>query len=339
MARIGIGSFKIKSFTPSELNIKQDDLQDYLIERRQRYFHIAGLPAFGLGKIWRLNKEGKLYEPNTTLYNHLDLCDIKVKTPWYTYGFPIFAILVVSIILSVIKIKDLRFKNRLDNEYEEKRELILEKIQSPTAFDYWKVSDTDNRNDILLKVVEFANNEISFIALEQKYDYNGKDWQMYGEFKDTLLYDTIIVNKDSLFMGIHEDRNEQHWNKGLRIRDKRCKIEAINRINSPYPICEFNWQPRNSRSAFYLELRNRGLKCQLDSVIAKGIEITDIDTLPIKFGYNTVLRLVENKIDYASIYNARIFVYYRDENNKRFVSETYKNDGGLWFDADIRKLD
>jgi hypothetical protein len=335
MADFGIRSFRIKSFTPKELNLEQFDLQDYVIERRQRYFHIARIPVFGLGKIWRLRKDGELYKPDPLLLNLLDLCNIKVKTPWYTYGFPILAALVATIVFSVILIKDLSSNYKDNKEYKEKRELIINKIESPSVFDYWKVENTDQHNDILLKVVKFDKEGLSFIGLEQQYSYNHDDWEIRREFSDTTIYDTIYVRKDSLMLAIKEDRTNQTWNTGVFFGKNRCKIGSIIRIDKPFLIGEFNWVAPKDYSESYLELRNRGLKCQLDSVLVEGKKIEIDANFPTEFNYNQAIRLSENKLKYEDLYNVTLFAYYRDEHNKGFVSEIAPNKDGLWFDSEI----
>lgn len=95
---IGYNSFRLKTFTPQELEIPklESETYDYTIERRQRYFHLMRIPFFPIGKFWAVRKaDGRLYEPDYHIANLLDVLEIRLLAPWYSFLGIILAFLVI----------------------------------------------------------------------------------------------------------------------------------------------------------------------------------------------------------------------------------------------------
>src|SRR5215831_13773647 len=98
----GHNSFALNTCKPSQLGLPIEADKLYIIERRQRYFHLFWIPVFGIGKIWVLRKhtDGELYEPTPKLSKLLHSFPLKEKTPWYTYSFLIL-LLAASVIFVI----------------------------------------------------------------------------------------------------------------------------------------------------------------------------------------------------------------------------------------------
>ncbi len=97
--RLGSGSFLLKSYDPEAIEVPKNDQEvyDYTIERRQRYFSILWMPFFGIGKYWAIRtQEGKLVDPPYHIANHLDTLEIRMRSPWYTFVGPILLVLAIG---------------------------------------------------------------------------------------------------------------------------------------------------------------------------------------------------------------------------------------------------
>lgn len=88
----GYRSFRLKTFSPAQLEIPGPEKSGIYFELRQMYAHLFYIPFFSLGQKWVIHKDGRLYDVPLSIQKHIDQRAISARTPWWTF---IGAIIVV----------------------------------------------------------------------------------------------------------------------------------------------------------------------------------------------------------------------------------------------------
>ncbi|KFF04284.1 hypothetical protein [Flavobacterium reichenbachii] len=215
----GHKDFKIKEFAPHELGFAPDPGINFNIEVRQKYFHIYWIPFFGTGKVWAMRRNGELYELPLEYHYQIRAKKIKVRSPWYTYTWPILIALGFLIYTSVEGVKH---RNREENDrvYFSKSVAGFDsKIENPKTNEFFileNVKDNNPESKIYLKVEKVYADKILFtivprsvlksagLNLEDYYTQNEKQLDKItlskSELKNAYARD-FDVSQSNTFQG------------------------------------------------------------------------------------------------------------------------------------------
>lgn len=200
MIVFGHNSFLLNSCKPSQLGLPSELDKQFIIERRQRYFHLFWIPFFGIGKIWALRKPGdsNLYQPTAELENALNALPFQDKTPWYTFAL-FFLALAAGIVFFIYEKVDRYQSQRNYERYEaEKKERYANAVTSPQAFQYYDMRENSGSQPFYLKVLSSDQSSILFLYRnDQDFKYDSYDLKMLELFSSDTLHrsDTVRVKK------------------------------------------------------------------------------------------------------------------------------------------------
>jgi hypothetical protein len=204
MIVFGHNNFKIKTFTPRELNLPPDyGLKGAEIQIRQRYAHIFWIPFFPIGKIW-----GIKYEGSKDLYELPDDIKLKIKqrhsikTPWYSFSLLILIFIGVSWFMASEAIREARWESDYYLELAENKM----QIKYPTTGDFYSFNIHDEDDDygytpVILKVKSYDDNSIEFVSgyedllAQERYEHNIDDEMMNAY---NYIYSPFKIKKEDL---------------------------------------------------------------------------------------------------------------------------------------------
>lgn len=204
MIVFGHNNFKIKTFTPKELNLPIDErLQGAEIQIRQRYAHIFWIPFFPIGKIW-----GIKYADSKELYELPEPIKSKIKqhhsikTPWYSFLLIILAFLGFSGFAASEKIDKIGWENDYYKELAENKMLI----KYPTTGDFYAFDIYTENNDyestsVVLKVKSYNDTSIEFVSgYEDVLEQEVYSYQMEREMENTqnYIHNPFTIEKSDL---------------------------------------------------------------------------------------------------------------------------------------------
>ena len=159
----GIGSIKIKSFEPHELNLKEKVPDNSKIQLHNTYFHLFWIPFFPLKKQWIGIVDGKKVQFDEKIQSILSSKAQSYRTPLILF---IGSALVLLSALSIVGWNSMliaKGKNYQKNEIQKAYLRINQKVSSPDTFDYYVVTHkNDFNNSILMKVTNASNDSIFF---------------------------------------------------------------------------------------------------------------------------------------------------------------------------------
>lgn len=175
MIVFGIKSFRIRSFSLEDLGILYNEEPDVRIEVRQTYFHLFYIPCFGLGKMWAVRKNDRLYEMTLALQLLVDesAAAKAVKTPFYTYAGPLLAILsaVIGFLGYQLNENYSHYKDKQTNirHFNAEKAVLESKLQHLTTRDFISVLRLSNSwkdTTIYLKIEDIKGDEITVTPVE-----------------------------------------------------------------------------------------------------------------------------------------------------------------------------
>lgn len=162
MIVFGHNSFLLHAAKPSQLGLPSELDEQFIIERRQRYFHLFWIPTFGIGKIWTLRKmsDNQLYEPNGQLASLLNSLPLQEKTPWYTYSLLVIAF-TAGLLWSVYqKVDRYQSSKRAEANRQEEYSRERETLAKLTPHHYLKLHG--GGESLSMKVVSVGKDSIKF---------------------------------------------------------------------------------------------------------------------------------------------------------------------------------
>lgn len=197
----GIGSLRLKSYTPGELTIKVSVPDDAVIELRQNYFHLFWIPFFPLRRNWIVVQSGKKYVLDRDTENKLLLQKTKPGTPFFLYSGS--AVVVLALISIVTWNSVLKARGRSAGEDMVKKQIsaLMQKIATADTFDYFVIKERlEFDKTVLMKVIDTAGENMTFKRLHINIRPDRMDSlkirQIAGSFQNTG--DTVLVNKEIL---------------------------------------------------------------------------------------------------------------------------------------------
>ncbi|MDJ1484258.1 hypothetical protein QNI16_27420 [Cytophagaceae bacterium YF14B1] len=261
MIVFGWNSFSIVSHRPSEIGLPQDWDQQYMIQQRQKYFHLFWIPFFPIGQIWVLKgRDGKLYEPTIDLLRYLTSTSLGRGIPWYTFIGPILLVCggigfsIFSEIDSALSKR--RYEAYLKETYVENKQ----KINEAKAGYYYKLED-EHYKSTYLKVLSATPKTVTCL-------WSQKSPQSYGEYaildafqadSSYQSFDTVVINKTTLIQSLSETSER----KRIAIIPKQSPT-AIQEIKYIYePVFEkvtFGFED----GKFAYAIRNKGVPVHFD---------------------------------------------------------------------------
>lgn len=299
--RIAFGwyTFKIKSYNPKDLGIEYKEKDNVTFEVRQRCFHLFFIPFFGMGKVFALRKEGKLYDlPDE--YISLITKQRKHTTPFYTFSLPILLIAGFLFYFINREIKESEGHQYLQTQYTYKLNQIEKEISHLTSDHYIEIKDysnLDNSNHHLyLKVEEVKNDSLKLFLIETTperdkslpYFLYVKD--IYSRNREKL--DPFFLTKDELRKAICKDYNS-YYNKtatghNLLNDGNNYVIEELLYMKGPLIRVEHSYQLHE------ILLTNNGEPVELVEIKKIEGNITCIDSLPLYIPTNSNFLLEMN---------------------------------------------
>lgn len=203
----GHRNFKIRDIYPHELGLTTDTT-NFNIEIRQKYFHIYWIPFFGLGKIWAIRKNGELYELPVQYIQEIKRRKIKVRSPWYTYTWPILICLGFLIYGVNERIKENRWREQDMKSFTENIQTLNYDIDHAKVNEIFTLDNTtevSSESAMYLKVEKIYADKILFTLIPGFFlDSSQLELEeCYNQNKTNL--DTISIKKAELKKAINND--------------------------------------------------------------------------------------------------------------------------------------
>jgi len=161
----GQRNFKIKHLDPHEIGLTTERNLNYSIEIRQNYFHVYWIPFFGTGKIWGIRRDGNLYEIPPEFLYEIKRKQIKVRSPWYTYSWPILICFGFFAYYLNEQIKDYNYKQHDMQYFAESVVGFDQKIDKPGLNDVFilgNAAESSSESTMYLKVEKVYPDKITF---------------------------------------------------------------------------------------------------------------------------------------------------------------------------------
>jgi hypothetical protein len=197
----GLGSLKLKSFTPEELKIQDLVPANSSIELRNKYFHLFWIPLFPVRKVWVINLAGKHYSVSEEAAKAIETKKHLKRTPFYLFSGLILLIGAAVVIggwNSLLKQKGI---NHTRSMIKKDIEAINKKIEETDTSDFFlftQISIPDK--SCLMKVIAVKGDLIQFrkknIKLKAEQVDSVKLSYMVGSFDNGG--DTLLIKKDAI---------------------------------------------------------------------------------------------------------------------------------------------
>ncbi|WP_299681725.1 hypothetical protein [uncultured Dokdonia sp.] len=301
-------SFKVKSYSVDELELKKEEWGNVTFEVRQKVFHLFWLPFFPIGKSYALRKNGELYELPEYIISRIKGGD-KIKTPWYSFFIPVVLIVGLTgfaLFMSISKyyMNRERFKER-EALYEVGLNEVQNNIENLLPGAYLRIKDLKNlynREITFLKVVEKKDDAYGFLVVKTKTpNYSQKKIYFEEVLSDTITY-TVKELKKAICADYEliEDREPYGFNFfGDNIL---YIIDRIEYFDSPIiygGIERYFWRTDREEEFYYsssqrggrdnrswlltFDLQNFGAPANLVKIENISHDIEWIDSLPMRF--------------------------------------------------------
>jgi hypothetical protein len=203
---IGWNSFNLESFKLDEQNVPKvegGDADDhiYLVEVRQKYFHIFFIPFFSLGKLWILHHKGQVYELPENLKRQVQ-ANYNIKTPFYTYTLFWLALLAGIIFFANEKYEAYDLNQYRKKEYNAVLANIDQKLKTLQPDDYL-VLEKKYRSSYFLKINRINGNTIT----ASKYFRENPTITIYDAMKEQSYSakDTVSFTLDKIKKAIYRN--------------------------------------------------------------------------------------------------------------------------------------
>lgn len=184
----GWSSIKVRSFTLSELGIMKQSEPDLEFEVRQAYFHLCGVPFFGLGKRWVMRKGSSMYEMPLEIQTLAKSTLTGIRTPLYTF-IGLLVIAGLCIYFSAVNLYDDYRSHKITvNDYKEKVTELSAKVQHLTTNDFIALAERERSypNSLYLKVENIKGDDIMVTPVACEKDDPMKVEDAYTRHAGTL---------------------------------------------------------------------------------------------------------------------------------------------------------
>jgi hypothetical protein len=164
----GWNSFKVRSFTLSEIGITNQSEAGLEFEVRQSYFHIFWIPFFPLRKRWVVRKDGKMYEMPGEIQAVAERKLTGVGMPWYTFTGPILLLAAGIIFLMITSRENGESHKKGAEMFKAKAEELTARLQHLTTNDFITIEDRSHSSHHVsfLKVEDIKGDEITVTQVE-----------------------------------------------------------------------------------------------------------------------------------------------------------------------------
>jgi hypothetical protein len=210
MIVFGWNSFKLDQCQPSKLGLPPETDSQFIIERRQKYFHLFWIPFFGIGKFWALRKfqDNQLYDAPIALHSLLESLPLAHKTPWYTYS--LVWLLLGGFLMFTVGSTISDYNSKLAQErYQIKRTASMEgAIANFAEGSHFKFQDPSSYKSFYFKPVRSEGQSIKGILAEPKeggYSVASVLEAFAVDESQPTTFDTITIRKDDLMKTINRD--------------------------------------------------------------------------------------------------------------------------------------
>jgi len=291
----GWNHFKIKSIDPYTAGLSQNVQPGYLIEVRQRYFHLFWIPFFSLGKKWALRKDGQLYEmPEPYKYVLQERKDLAAKTPWYTYAGPLILAFVGLCYYISEKVDDYKYERSAARNYAAAYADNVLLFRKPTLDDYYIFDPVNGYSDKYARVTGLDKNtlQLSLITSNAYATYPSEIAKLFVD-PDSKM-ETITISRGDSAKLICPDYDERLDFDGIRLPGEQSKFRLDRIIRMDGPIITDGGFARFDQNSMQVELKNEGLAGELISVEKVEGELAwkSKDTLPFAVGPNKEFMLI-----------------------------------------------
>ncbi len=306
----GVRSFKLKSYSLKELGLSEKEVDNITIERRQKYFHLYWIPFFATGKMWAIRKEDKLYDLPSEYEAVLAAKEIKHKTPFYAFAFPLLAVVGLIVYLLGIQIDNYTSKKRAQERFNVELANLNEKIAAPMLNDFYELDGIKNYSaDTYVKVHAVKGDSIQLHYIETKtswYSSSGSG-ELAAYFSDTPDMSNLAwVTKSQLKKCIQESYGDYSF-KGnyLPITEDSINYRLVKIYHFKGPDLVDRGEGNMANGLITITLINKGLSTTITEI--KNIEsnVKWSTVLPLKASANQKFTIT-GSYEELPLYNIKI---------------------------------
>jgi hypothetical protein len=225
MLRIGVRDFKIKEYTPQELGITTPDLQNFVFQHRQRFFHIMFIPTFPVGQYWCMREKDESFAPKLSIpYSVEDrlreLGYSESRIPWYS-----FALLIAIPVGFVMYLLSQSYNGYVSNEnYKIQEGEFIDRIDSlrvNSFLEFYARGVEDNNGNKLTQVKTVVKDSVELLV----YQSDSKD-----KYEDISNFSPELLEKFS-----RKNRIKTVWISKKRLKELRLAQSEGNSNGLPVP--------------------------------------------------------------------------------------------------------
>jgi hypothetical protein len=201
----GWNSFKVRSFTLSDIGIMKQTEPGLEFEVRQAYFHLFWIPFFGLGKRWVVRKGGKLYEMPAEIKALAQKSLTGVGTPWYTFAGPLLLLTTAIVFSAVTSYENAQSHKKSVNYFKEGADALTAKLQHLTTNDFITIETKSHPSGhvMFLKVEDIQGDDIMVTQVESNNDEPMLVEREYTKHASTLP--SVKVSQKQLLKAFPKD--------------------------------------------------------------------------------------------------------------------------------------
>lgn len=297
----GWNNFKIKSYTPYELGLTNNQNTDFTIEVRQSYFHLFWIPFFGLGKKWAIRKNDQLYELPQVYEHAIEAAKPAVKTPWYTFLGPILLVCTGIGFLAYQEIDDYQSKQYAIKQHEKNTAALTAKLNTLNTRDFITLHASNYADkDVFLKVEDAGKDTLTVTPLEietKKYRLGEMEIENYYTQNQSHLPSVKLPRKT--IMGAYPITYEQTFAPYPALTDvfgNGKKYTVTNVVRHFGPIIEDRRSGGYGPDMLFMEFVNKGW----------AATVTDIKTLEGNLDWSeNINKEIKESTDYETTFSLR----------------------------------
>ena len=339
-------SFKIKSYSPQDLNLDTEEWSNTTFEVRQKVFHLFWLPFFSLGKVYARRKGGKLYDVPNAIIAAIKAKG-KIRTPWYSFLLPILvatAFIGVGLFIPTAEYFMRRKSDKRDKEqYEVAINDVQQKLSHLTVNSYLRIvskTKAESYKAVFLKVVAIQGNTYKCLVMEATHPSDESEKYSWSRpTSDTLTFAKSDIQK-AVCTDYEQFQKTETCGFAFLGGNNIYVIDAIQYFDEPVIDGEIDWYFwdtlrqrdfqyterftgfKNDRSwTITLNLQNFGVPAKLMKIKNLEGNIKWIDTLPLSFTPYEYLKEIpiqgSTTTDPAGLTFKSVLTF-QDNNNKEY---------------------
>lgn len=202
----------IKTYTPKELGTEHLVPPDASIKVLQKVGHLFFIPVFPIEKLFVIRKDYKTYVLPHEIEKKIKERDV-LKTPVYSFAFPILFVLGIIFIIFSGWMKDNNRRLEQKKYFMARLPEMEHALSHLSTHHYIKLDNPSiygNSRSKYLNFVKDTGNQLQFLVTHYKYSHD-EAYQLVNFFRDNQnKMETVLIDKEKLQQALPRDFKKFH---------------------------------------------------------------------------------------------------------------------------------